>query len=129
MQSDNDIKLEVQNSSQNSIEEQDKNLQKLVQKIGSIKLEQSNVIQTLHTIMETVEIIDKNLKGSNKKDLVLKGIKWLANNQLLSETDKLILNSVIDQVVPPAIDLIIDVSKGVSNLVQKTGSSCLKCFN
>jgi hypothetical protein len=74
--------------------------------------------------METVEVIDKNLKGPSKKDLAIKTIKWLCDIQInLSLDEKLILNTLIDQIVPPAIDVIIDVSNGLSNLV-KTKCSC-----
>jgi hypothetical protein len=111
-----DIKLDIK--------DQDPNFSKLIEKIGSIKLEQNNIIQTLHSIMESVEILDKNIKGSSKKDLAIKSIKWLANNQVnLLDVDKLLLNTLIDQIVPATIDVIIDISNGLSNLV-KTKCPC-----
>ena len=73
--------------------------------------------------MEAVEVVDKTLKGSSKKDLVIKVIKWLVNQKNLSDSENLLLNTLIDQIVPPAIDLIIDVSNGLSNLV-KTKCPC-----
>jgi len=120
MQSDTDIKLEIKNSPS----ENDQNFLKLIKKIEAIKLDRNNIIPTLHTIMEAVEVIDKTLKGSTKKDLAIKAIKWLTNAQInLLEADKLLLNMLIDQVVPPTIDIIVDVSNGISNLV-KTKCSC-----
>jgi hypothetical protein len=115
MQTQSDIKLDILD---------DQNFLKLTQKVGFIKLDKNNIIQSLHSIMEAVEVIDKNLKGSNKKDLAIKTIKWLVDVQPnLSPDEKLILSTLIDQVVPPAIDVIIDVSKGISNLV-KTKCPC-----
>ena len=109
-----DIKLDIQ----------DTNFSKLIQKVGSIKLDQNNIIPSLHSIMESVEVIDKTLKGSTKKDLAIKAIKWIVNNQVnLLEADKLLLITLIEQVIPATIDVIIDVSNGISNLV-KTKCSC-----
>jgi hypothetical protein len=116
-----DVKLDVQNLPS---PDNDPNFSKLIQKVGSIKLDKNNIIPTLHSIMEAVEVVDKTLNGTNKKDLAIKAIKWLADKQTdLSEPDKLFLNTLIDQVVPPAIDVIIDVSNGISNLV-KTKCPC-----
>jgi hypothetical protein len=115
-----DIKLEIQNSPQ----EEDPNFSKLLKKVCEIKLDKNNIIPTLHTIMEAVEVIDKTLSGSNKKDLAIKALKWIVHNQnSLLEVDKILLYTLIEQVIPTTIDVIINVSNGVSNLV-KTKCPC-----
>ena len=103
---------------------EDPTFSKLIQKVGLIKLDQNNIITTLHSIMESVEVIDKNLNGSAKKNLAIKAIKWIADSQLnLLESDKLLLISIIEKVIPETINVIIDVSNGISNLV-KTKCPC-----
>jgi basic membrane lipoprotein Med (substrate-binding protein (PBP1-ABC) superfamily) len=100
-----------------------KPLEAILIQLKSVKLTTHNIIEILHNIMEIVENLDKTLNGADKKQLALDAIKYILNHQDLSENDKILLGSIIDQVAPHTIDIIINVSNGVSNLV-KTSSCC-----
>lgn len=116
-----DIKIDTPSNS---------NLEKIINSVGSIKLNQNNIIQSLHSIMEVVETLDKSLKGTDKKTLAIDSINWIIDHQLeLSSEDKQILKAIINQVAPQTIDIIIKVSNGLSQLVsEETSKCCLKCF-
>ncbi len=103
------------------------NLSKIINSIGSLKLNSNNIIQSLHSIMEVVETVDKSLKGSDKKSLALEALHWIVDHQEdLSQEDKITLKAVINQIAPQAIDIIIKVSNGLSQLVSESTSRC--CF-
>lgn len=104
------------------------NITKIIQSIGEIKINKNNIIETLHTVMEAVENIDKTLKGTDKKTLALETLNFIVdNNSELSEEDKFIVKTIILQIVPQAIDIIIKVSNGLSDLALKTSQKCF-CF-
>ena len=91
------------------------------------QIDKNNIIPFLHSIMEAVETfkdIDK-MTGEQKKELAMKCIHWLVNNHSsLSDIAKQELDILIDQLCPPAIDLIINVAKGVSQLINTKCNSC-----
>lgn len=104
------------------------NVKKIVESIGKIKLNRNNIIETLHTVMQAVETVDKTLRGSDKKTLALETLNFIVDNQYeLSEEEKFVLKTLIVQVAPQAIDIIIKVSNGLSDLVTKSVSKCF-CF-
>lgn len=104
------------------------NVAKIVESIGNIKINKNNIIETLHTVMQSVETIDKTLTGSDKKTLALDTLNFIVDSQNeLSDEEKFILKTLIVQVAPQAIDIIIKVSNGLSNLVTKSVSKCF-CF-
>lgn len=106
------------------------NIEKIINSVGSIKLNHNNIIQNLHSIMEVVETLDKSLKGTDKKNLAIDSIKWIIDHQPeLSSEDKQILKEIVDQIAPQTIDIIIKVSNGLSQLVsEETSKCCIKCF-
>lgn len=113
-----DIKIDTPNNT---------NLAKIIRSIGSLKINSNNIVQSLHSIMEVVENVDKSLKGSDKKSLALEVLHWIVDNQTdLTQEDKVSLKSIINQIAPQAIDIIIKVSNGLSQLVSESTSSC--CF-
>lgn len=104
------------------------NITKIIQSIGQIKINKNNIIETLHTVMEAVENIDKTLTGTDKKTLALETLNFIVdNNSELSEEDKFIVKTIIVQIAPQAIDIIIKVSNGISDLVLKSSQKCF-CF-
>lgn len=104
-----------------------KNLDNIVSQLKSIKLTTLNVIETLHSIMELVEGIDKTIKGTDKKQLAIDTLKYILNHQSdLSENNKLLISNIIDEIVPQTIDIMINISNGISTLVKS--SSCCSFF-
>lgn len=104
------------------------NVTKIIESIGNIKINKNNIIETLHTIMQAVETVDKTLRGSDKKTIALDALNFIVDNQSeLSDEEKFILKTIIVQVAPQAIDIIIKVSNGLSDLVTKSVSKCF-CF-
>lgn len=111
-----DIKIDVP---------QNKNLSKVINTIGEIKINSNNIIQSLHSIMEAVENVDKTLKGADKKNLAIEVINCLIDKHSdISEDDKILLKIMVSQVVPQTIDVIVKVGNGLSELVLSTS----KCF-
>lgn len=91
------------------------------------QIDKTNIIPFLHSIMEAVETfkdIDK-MTGEQKKELAMKCIHWLVHNHSsLTDIAKEELDILIDQLCPPAIDLIINVAKGVTQLINTKCNSC-----
>jgi hypothetical protein len=98
--------------------------------INNQQIDKSNVIVMVHALMEAVETFRaiKGLTGDQKKQLVLDCLHWLVNNHCaLIELEKQELSILIDHVAPPAIDVIINVANGVSQLVDKIKAKCSCC--
>jgi hypothetical protein len=81
--------------------------------------------------MEAVETFQeiKGMPGNKKKQLALDCLQWLINNRCpLPELEKQELLFFINQIAPPAIDVIVAVANGFSQLVKKycpTPSCCM----
>jgi hypothetical protein len=106
------------------------NLSKILNSVGSIKINSNNIMQSLHSIMESVENVDNSLKGSDKKSLAIEVINCIVDKQDgLSNEDKQILKAIINQIASQTIDVIIKVSNGISQLVYESTSKCSSCFN
>lgn len=104
------------------------NVTKIIESIGKIKINRNNIIETLHTVMQAVETVDKTVRGYDKKTLALDTLNFIVDNQNeLPDEDKFVLKTLILQVAPQAIDIIIKVSNGLSDLVNKSVSKCF-CF-
>jgi hypothetical protein len=82
-----------------------------------------NIMQVLHVIMQCIQAV-KDLQKCSKKVLALDCLHWMVNQQAnLTVEERTFLLQVVDAIAPPAIDIIIGVANGVSNLKK---SSC--CF-
>jgi len=104
------------------------NISKILESTGKIKINKNNIIETLHTVMQAVETIDEALTGSDKKSLALDVLNYIVDFQVdLTDEDKFLLKTIISQIAPQAIDIIIKVSNGISDLVSKSVSKC-PCF-
>lgn len=86
-------------------------------------LNKTNVIQVLHSVMEAVETVS-NLSGQEKKEIAINSMNYIVDKQDIKEEEKFELKALINVLAPTAIDTIVSVGKGVSNLVKK---SCF-CF-
>jgi hypothetical protein len=116
------------NDDSKDILHQNKKISKVLDSVGKIKINKNNIIETLHTIMQTVETLNEVLTGSDKKSLALESLNFIADSQTdLTNDDKFVLKELISQVAPQAIDIIIKVSNGLSDLVSKSSSKC-QCF-
>jgi hypothetical protein len=92
-------------------------------------IDKINILPLLHSIMEVVETSKDvaSMKGPQKKQLALDCLHWfVANKCSLSEVEKAELTILIDQVAPPAIDVIIFVANGASSLVNKYIPACCR---
>lgn len=125
---ENDEKLEdVKSSLANVLTVCGKALQK-----GSA-VDNKNIIVIMHSVMESIESLTKtekafhSLTGSQKKQLCIDCLHWLVNNQIdMSDEEKVILNVMVNQIAPTAIDVIIGVSNGVSDLVLNVADQVCK---
>jgi hypothetical protein len=119
-----------ENKERNEKKERNKqNVLKVVNMVGEMKLNQNNIIQNLHSVMESVEIVDKTIKGSDKKILALEVLDVIIdNNSELSIEDKVLLKALVKQIAPQAIEVIIKVGNGLSHLVSKVSSNLCWCF-
>lgn len=90
--------------------------------LGSQQIGKTNVIPFIHSIMEAVETFQeiKGMPGNKKKQLALDCLQWLINNRCsLPELEKQELLFFINQIAPPAIDVIVAVANGFSQLTKK----------
>jgi len=98
------------------------NIEEICEKTLKIhKIEKTNIIEVLHFVMETVEILSKtsNIKGDEKKNLAIESLNFIVDKQDIKEEEKFELKALINVLAPTAIDTIISIGNGVSNLVKK----------
>lgn len=111
-----------------NVSQKNKNISKVIESVGKIKINKNNIIETLHTVMQAVETLEEVLTGSDKKSLALESLNFIVDSHSdLTDEDKFVLKTLISQVAPQAIDIIIKVSNGLSDLVSKSVSKC-PCF-
>lgn len=89
----------------------------------SKQLDKSNIIQILHSVMESVEMV-ANLSGPEKKEIAISSMNYIVDKQEIKDEEKFELKALINVLAPAAIDTFVAVGKGLSNLVKK---SCF-CF-
>ena len=92
--------------------------------------DQSSLVQVLRISMECVELIrDEKLKGSDKKNIVLKVLRFLVEKSNLSDEKKTLMRSIIEGgSLETTIDLLIDASKGQFEFNRKTKRRLLACM-
>jgi|Laugresu1bdmlbsd_1035121.scaffolds.fasta_scaffold06897_6 hypothetical protein len=86
-------------------------------------LDKSNVVQILHSVMEVVETVS-NLTGPEKKEIAINSMNYIVDKQDIKEEEKFELKSLINVLAPSAIDIIVNVGNGVSQLVKKSACYC-----
>jgi hypothetical protein len=115
-------------SESKDVTQKNSNIPKILDSIGKIKINKNNIIETLHTVMQAVETLEEGLTGSDKKSLALDVLSYIVDFQVeITDEDKFLLKTIISQIAPQAIDIIIKVSNGISDLVSKSISKC-PCF-
>lgn len=91
---------------------------------------QNNIILIAHNVMESIESLKtlhimQNIKGEQKKQLAIDCLHWMVNNNdELSSDKKVLINILIDAVVPNTIDTLIAISNGKSELVTAVVNKC-----
>jgi hypothetical protein len=99
-----------------------------------IHITSDNLIVILHSIMEAIESLKlvktlPALSSEQKKQLCIDCLKWLVNHQAdLSDNEKAALLILVESIAPNAIDIIIAVSNGASELVLLTVKRIAPCF-
>jgi len=99
-----------------------------------IHVTSDNLIVILHSIMEAIESLKlvktlPALSSGQKKQLCIDCLKWLVNHQSdLSDNEKAALLILVESIAPNAIDIIISVSNGASELVLMTVKRIAPCF-
>lgn len=89
----------------------------------SKNIDKSNVVQVLHTVMETVEMVS-NLTGTEKKEIAINSMNYIVDKQDIKEEEKFELKALINVLAPSAIDIIVNIGNGVSQLVKKSSCYC-----
>jgi hypothetical protein len=98
-------------------------------------IDAANIIIIVHNIMEvieksrTVQVI-KNMTDEQRKQLIIDCLHWIVNNDtILTDDDRLAINILIDTVAGKAIDTIVAIVNGESELIAKAESGCIACFS
>ena len=126
-------------------EEDDKEVEDLTSSLANIltvcgkalqkgtSVDNKNIIVIMHSVMESIESLTKTekafqrLSGAQKKQLCVDCLHWLVNSQIdMLDAEKIVLNEMIDQIAPAAIDVIIGVSNGASDLVLNIADQLCK---
>ena len=98
---------------------------------GNMSISPNNIVSVIHSVMEAIESLKtlamlKGISGKQKKQLALDCLHWLINNHTdVPDEEKALLNKMVDSMAPAAIDVIISVSNGISDLVE-TKVGCLE---
>ena len=99
-----------------------------------VNITSDNLIIILHSIMESIESLKlvktlPALTGPQKKQLCIDCLKWIINNQNdIDKSEKAALLLLVESIAPNAIDIMISVSNGASDLVLVTVKRCAPCF-
>lgn len=106
---------------------------KALEKHTTIRRE--NVIQIVHSVMESIETLKKlkaigDLKGEEKKQLCIDCLHWIIDHQEnLEIEERAALHLLVDSIAGTAIDVIISVSNGLSDLVAPSFQKFTECFS
>jgi len=93
--------------------------------------DQSSLVKIMRIAMECVELVrDERVKGSDKKNIVIKVVRFLVEESKIDEEKKQFLRSMIEGgTLETTIDLIVDASKGQFELNRKTKRKLLLCMS
>ena len=93
---------------------------KAVSMLHDQAITRDNIIVVLRTVMEAIDTLAIAEK-MDKKLLALDCLHWLVNQQNLADADRSFMIQFLDMVAPPAIEVIIAASKGLTqiNLLKK----------
>ena len=91
-------------------------------------------INTINIIFITAQLMEhlstyKEFKGREKKQIVIKILVNFIEDSDMEDINKMILNEVVKNLVPNAIDTIIDVSKGRYKFEIKDVKKIFPCCN
>lgn len=100
--------------------------QTLENTVNTGDLDTKRLVQLIPDLMELVEKYPE-LKGRDKKRLVLEVLKKFVTNKVENEDQKARLLQLLDEVVPDMVDVVVDASKGKLNVnaVAQAASGCL----
>jgi hypothetical protein len=93
----------------------------LSQSLSSKSINSSNLILLASEAMQLVEVYPA-LSGSDKETIVLKVLANIINCSSLSETDKVVMNGLLNDIMPTVISLVVRASNGL--LALNLGSKC-----
>jgi hypothetical protein len=88
---------------------------KAVSALNGQPISKENVIVALRVVMEAIDTIVISEK-KDKKILALDCLHWLIGQQNLADAERFFLTQFIDMVAPPAIDVIVMASKGLTEI-------------
>jgi hypothetical protein len=93
---------------------------KAVSMINGQPVTKANAIDVLRSVMEAIDTLVL-LEKVDKKVLALDCLHWLINQQNMNDSDRVFMLQFVDMVAPPAIEVIVAASKGLTqvNLVKK----------
>lgn len=143
MSSDKDKDNKILDSENKEIEvkeNKEKNISTILKICGKAlekhtTISRENVILIVHSVMESIETLKKlkaigDLKGEEKKQLCIDCLHWIIDHQEnLDIEERAALHILIDSVAPTAIDVIISVSNGLSDLVAPSFQKFTDCFS
>jgi hypothetical protein len=96
------------------------NLQKILTEFENTEISPLNIMDILLKLMKKAEVIS-NLKGEDKKRLVLEAVEFLLKKSNLEET--------FLKFLPNLIDSIISVEKGEIKIKENISKKLLCCFS
>ena len=98
-------------------------------------IHRENIILIVHSVMESIETLKNlkaigDLKGEEKKQLCVDCLHWIIDHQdNLQIEERAALHLLVDSIAPMAIDVIISVSNGLSDLVVPSYKKLSDCFS
>ena len=104
-------------------------LTKLKEKIGDMEINADNITKVLKFSMECVEVTE--LKGEAKKDLAIKLVRQVVEEEPISdEKEKLLLDMIDQKVLHGMVDLVVEAKEGKIdiNALKQVGTGCCNIF-
>lgn len=100
--------------------------QTLESTVNTGDLDAKRLVQLIPDLMELVEKYPE-LKGRDKKRLVIEVLRKFVNNKVENEDKKTRLLELLDEVVPDMVDIVVDASKGKLNVnaITQVATGCL----
>lgn len=101
-------------------------LQKIIKNEG---MNATNIIYISTNLMTSISNYS-NLAGRTKKKIVLNILRTSINKSNYENDIKVLLNTMVDTIIPSSIDLIIDIAKGryeFKNITKNITKKCGDC--
>ena len=106
-------------------------VRKLYEAVKEIVSEETLTVENIVTVVvQVMTLVEKypNMKGAEKKNLVLHTLKLFAENEITEEETRNQVSLLLDFTVPILIDTLVEVDRGEVKIRIPKSCGCLNLF-